>query len=206
MARPRDRAETRKKEILESFYAVLSEEGLEGASMAKIAARMGIHPSLIIHYFSTKEEMVVALVDFMLARYEETFMPRFREIDDPVERLHAVIDAIFGQDWARLVDAGVFYACYSLSMRNDRVRESFRKMYTRLHEVLQKEIADLMRMGMIVKADPAKLADLIISLLEGYDFYRRVMDDEERFDELGRFLKENALAILRVDRQGDGLP
>lgn len=204
MARPRDKAETRKKEILENFHAVLAEEGLEGASMAKIASRMGIHPSLIIHYFSNREEMVVELVDFMLAKYEEAFLPRFREIDDPMERLHAIIDAIFGQDWARLVDAGVFYACYSLSLRNDRVRDSFKEMYTKLHEVLQKEIGDLMRMGMIVKADPGKLADLIISLLEGYDFYRRVMDDDARFDELGRFLGENALAILRVDRQGSG--
>ena len=126
MARPSDKAEIRKKEILENFYAVLAEEGLEGASMAKIAARMGIHPSLIIHYFSNKEEMIVALVDHMLAMYEEAFLPKLREIDDPEIRLETTIDAIFGMDWARLVDGGVFYACYSLSYRNDRVRESFR--------------------------------------------------------------------------------
>jgi AcrR family transcriptional regulator len=200
MARPRDRAETRKREILENFYAVLAEEGLEGASMAKIAAHMGIHPSLIIHYFATKEEMIVELVDFMLDQYEETFLPRLREIDDPEEKLQATIEAIFGQEWVRLVDAGVFYACYSLSFRNDRVRERFQRMYARLREVLLDEIGDLMQRGVIVKADAGKLADLIISLLEGYDFYRGVMGDDERFDELGRFLTESALAILRVNR------
>lgn len=200
MARPKDKAQTRKKEILENFYAVLAAEGLEGASIAKIAARMGIHPSLVIHYFSTKEEMIVALVDYMLDMYEETFLPTLEGIEDAEKRLEATIDAIFGVDWARLVDSGVFYACYSLSFRNRRVKESFRKMYSRLGELLQGEIGDLMDKGIIVKADPGKLADLIISLLEGYDFYRGLMEEEERFDALSQFLKENALAILRSNR------
>ncbi|MBN2028395.1 MAG: TetR family transcriptional regulator [Actinobacteria bacterium] len=201
MARPRDKAEIRKKEILENFYAVLAEEGLEGASMAKIAARMGIHPSLIIHYFSNKEEMIVALVDHMLAMYEEAFLPRLQEIDDPGLRLEAAIDAIFGMDWARLVDGGVFYACYSLSYRNDRVRNSFQRMYSRLRGLLVEGLDGLMEEGIVVKADPEKLADLIISLLEGYDFYRGIMEDTIEFDELAQFLKENALAIVRANRQ-----
>ncbi|MDI6832060.1 MAG: TetR family transcriptional regulator C-terminal domain-containing protein [Actinomycetota bacterium] len=204
MARPRDKAETRKKEILESFYAVLAEEGLEGASMAKVASRMGIHPSLIVHYFSSKEEMVVALVDHMLAMYEKTFLPRLQEIEDPAKRLEATIDAIFGLDWARLVDAGVFYACYSLSFRNPRVKESFRRMYSRLRELLVEGVAELMEEGVLVRADPGKLADLIISLLEGYDFYRGIMEESIDFDELARFLKQSALAMVRAEGRGSG--
>jgi AcrR family transcriptional regulator len=199
MARPNDKAEVRKKEILVNFYAVLAEEGLEGASIAKIAARMGIHPSLIIHYFSNKEEMIVALVDHMLAMYEETFLPRLREIEDPERRLEATIDAIFGVDWARLLDPSVFYACFSLSFRNARVMESFKRMYSRLREVLVEELGMLMEEGIVVRADPGKLADLIISLLEGYDFYRGIMEDRIDFDELAQFLKENALAIVKAD-------
>ena len=48
------KAEIRKPEILENYYQVLIEEGFEGVSIAKIAKRMNIHPSLIIHYFKTK--------------------------------------------------------------------------------------------------------------------------------------------------------
>jgi len=132
MAKKSGKAELRRQEILENFYEVLKVEGLEGASIAKIAARMDIHPSLIIHYFSTKEEMIVALVDSILEKYEETFLPALQEIENPEERLEATIDAIFGLDWARLVDAGVFFACYSLSFRNKRVKDSFQRMYSRL--------------------------------------------------------------------------
>jgi AcrR family transcriptional regulator len=198
MARTSDKAELRRREILENFYEVLKEEGLEGASIAKIAARMDIHPSLIIHYFSTKEELIVALVDSILEKYEETFLPALQDIEDPEERLEATIDAIFGMDWARLVDAGVFYACYSLSFRNQRVKDSFQKMYSRLRELLIEGITVLIDRKIIIAADAGKLADLVITLLEGYDFYRGVMEDDERFDELSRFLKQNALAIMKT--------
>jgi len=198
MAKKSGKAELRRQEILENFYEVLKVEGLEGASIAKIAARMDIHPSLIIHYFSTKEEMIVALVDSILEKYEETFLPALQEIENPEERLEATIDAIFGLDWARLVDAGVFFACYSLSFRNKRVKDSFQRMYSRLRELLIEEITVLIDKKIIVAADAGKLADLVITLLEGYDFYRGVMEDEEQFDELSLFLKQNALAILKV--------
>ena len=198
MARPRDKAETRKKEILDSFYAVLAEEGLEGASMAKIASRMGIHPSLIVHYFSNKEEMVIELVDYMLAMYEETFLPQLQKIADPEERLLASIDALFGQEWAKLVDISVFYSCYSLCFRNARVRDSFKRMYSRLREVLVLEISELMDLGVVVRADPGRLADFLISLMEGYYFYSGLMGEDRSFGELRRFLGANALAVLKA--------
>ncbi|MDI6875110.1 TetR family transcriptional regulator [Candidatus Solincola sp.] len=181
---------------MENFYAVLKEEGLEGASIAKVASRMGIHPSLTIHYFSNKEEMVVELVDYILHLYEETFLPTLEEIEDPEERLERTLDIVFGEDWNRLVDTGVFYACYSLGFRNRRVREIFLKMYGRLREVLEGEIAVCMeKYG--IDGQPAVLADYLITLIQGYDFYRSLVDDDRRFDELSLYLKESALRLLR---------
>ncbi|GEM_PF-453591 len=190
------KGEARRKEILEVFHDVLSCEGLEGASMSKVASRMGVAPSLIMHYFPSKEEMVVALVDHILARYEETFLPRLRGIGDPEERLRAATDLLLGPEWPGLVDEAVFYACYSLGFRDRRVRESFRRMYARLREVLAEEIAALMDEGAVVRGDPWNAADLVITLLEGYDFYRGVMEGEKHFEDFGRFLRETVLTLL----------
>jgi len=199
MGRPKDKSETRKKEILDNFYTVLAEEGLEGASIAKVAGRMGINPSLVIHYFSTKEEMVVALVDRVLEMYEQTFIPQLSGIEDPQDRMEAAADTFFGSDWAQLVDHGVFYACYSLSFRNQRVRQSLQRMYSRLRELLMAEMGDLMEKGVIIKADPGLLADLVISLLEGYDFYRWIIEDKKQRQEFCGFLKESLLGMLRAN-------
>jgi len=47
--------ETRQQEIIKVFYKVAKKEGYENTSIAKIAKVMDINPSLIMHYFETKE-------------------------------------------------------------------------------------------------------------------------------------------------------
>ncbi len=198
MARPGGKAETRKKEILESFYGVIAEEGLEGASIAKVAGRAGINPSLVIHYFSSKEKMIDALVEYILVLYENTFLPRLREIDDPAEKMRAATDMLFGADWAKLVDNGVFYACYSLSFRNPGVRRSFRRLYEKLEEIVAGELEAMMEAGLIARGDPEMLSSLIIAFLEGYDFYRGLLDEGEKLEEFSRACKRNVLATLGI--------
>jgi len=198
----RSLSEVRRVQILEALYRCLADYGLEGATISRIAGEAEMTPSLVMHYFRNKDEMIVELVELILQRYEETFLPRLGEIDDPGERLRTIIDTIFGTEWDRLVDMGVFTACYSLSFRNQRVRESFRKMYLRLREVLIAELGGLMEDAVMVRADPGKLADLVISLLEGFDFYKYVMGDAIELEGLGAFFKENAWEILTAGGRG----
>jgi len=52
-----------KPKMVKHFYKTILAEGFEGASIAKVAKRMKIHPSLILHYFGNKENLTLALVD-----------------------------------------------------------------------------------------------------------------------------------------------
>ena len=196
MARTRDRAPLRKREILENFHQVLVEEGFEGASIGKIARRMGIHPSLIIHYFSTKEDMIVEFVDYILEKYENTFLKKIENIEDPRERLKAGLDTIFSVDWVSLVDTRAFYACYYLGLRNPKVKTKLQKMYQRFREYLVHVITLYRDEGVIPSADPGKDADLIIALAEGLSFYRNISGGKKKYRELGKYLKQRALSLL----------
>jgi AcrR family transcriptional regulator len=196
MARTKDKAPLRKKEILEHFQQVLVEEGFEGASIGKIARRMGINPSLIIHYFSTKEDMIVELVDFILEKYESTFLKRLEVIDDPEERLKAGLDTVFSVDWISLVDTRAFNACYYLSLRNPKVKVRLQKMYQHFRDYLVQEITLYMNRGIIPATDPSKDADLIIAIVEGLSFYRNISGGKKKYGELGTYLKQRILMIL----------
>lgn len=202
MARTKDKTETRKKEILESFQQVISEEGIEGASMGKIAANMGIHPSLIIHYFKNKEEMTVALAEFIFEKYETTFAKKLDEIRNPKQRLDALLNTIFSVDWISLVDTQAFYACYYLCFRNKKVKAEFEKMYQMFKTYLAEEIQLCMNEGVIRRTDPDMYADLIIALVEGLSFYRNISGGPSKYSELGKYLKARALEILTQDVPG----
>ena len=48
------------------FYKLAKKEGLENASMAKTAEIIDMNPSLIVHYFKTKEYLVYGLIEYIL--------------------------------------------------------------------------------------------------------------------------------------------
>lgn len=66
MTPPRaDDATSRREEILAAALELLAEEGYAGASLRKLAARLGIAQPSLYHYFRTKED----LVEQVLATY-----------------------------------------------------------------------------------------------------------------------------------------
>lgn len=201
MARKNDKAPMRKKEILGHFRHVLDEEGVEGASMAKIASRMGIHPSLLVHYFKTKDDMLVELVDFILGKYESLVKKRILAVSDPSKRLNAILDTIFDVDWIRIVSAREFNACYYLSLRNARVKERFRRMYNFFREYLTQEFSSYMKSGIIPKGDPEKHAEILILLVEGLSYYRNVSGGEKKYHELGTHLKGLVMDMLQQGKK-----
>ena len=82
-----ERALLRRREMLAAYYEVLQDEGLPGASIAKIATRIDAPPSLLIHYFGTKEQMTIELVDHLLEEYRHGYGDRLASHRDPLARL-----------------------------------------------------------------------------------------------------------------------
>ena len=172
------------------------QEGFEGASIGKIAKRMDIHPSLIIHYFQTKENMTIELVKMLIDRYEAPEYLEFDHIADPHKRFQAFIDTLFSFEWSRTVDPGVHFGFYYLSFRNPAVRNRFEEMLKRFREKLIKELEQFRELG-IVKANELKTAaDVVITLIEGLEFHAHFLSDGQPFKEFGTVAKKMAIGIL----------
>ena len=188
-------ADIRRREILESYYQVISRKGIEGASIAKIAKLMGVQPSLITHYFNTKEEMTAGLVDFLLEKYEEPYFYGIDEAADYEKRFHTLLDGIFGLDRIRFVDDGAFYSCFCLAFRNPKIRKQFEKMYDRFRTQLIRELTLYMNEGVIGKVDVSNAANVIMGLMEGLGYFEQMLGSRE-YRNLCRSMKEIALRFL----------
>ena len=195
--RKNQKAEIRKPEILENYYQVLIEEGFEGASIGKIAKRMKIHPSLIIHYFKTKENMAVELVDLLIEKYEAPEFLQFDPMADMEEQLHALIDTIFSFEWSRTVDPGVHFGFYYLSFRNRKIRERFKAMFMRFRDYLACELEKFKQKGVIKVNDPKRAADIIVTLMEGLEFHAHFLSEGQPFEEFADYAKTYILAMLK---------
>jgi AcrR family transcriptional regulator len=60
------RQEARRREVMEAAVAVFSERGYRAASMADIAARLGMGKASLYHYVSSKEEVLIELYEDVL--------------------------------------------------------------------------------------------------------------------------------------------
>jgi len=195
----KSRADTRKPEIVEHLYRVMTTEGLQGTTLSKVAKSMGVNSSLLIHYFKSKDDMLVALVDFLGEEYTRYFAedrPRLEKMEDGQERIEAFVDAIFDPEWDDVVDKSVFWACFYLGFRYKRVRARLRQMFLQYTENVVREIRGLLGEEDSSSENVERIAVAIISLLEGYVYYRTAVGDESPDAEHLAYLKGVAKNLL----------
>ena len=194
--RKNQKAEIRKPEILENYYQVIIKEGLEGASIGKIAKRMNIHPSLIIHYFKTKEKMTEELVNLLIEKYEAPEFLDFGHISDLKQRFQALMDTLFSFEWSRTVDPGVHFGFYYLSFRKPAIRKRFRKMFQRFRDYLVSELQIYREEGIIKVKNLKIAADLIMTLMEGLEYHAHFLSENQSYEEFAETSKQIVINSL----------
>lgn len=195
--RKNQNAELRKPEILEGYYRVLIEEGLEGTSISKIAKHLGIHPSLILHYFKNKENLRLALIELMIAKFKSQHLLQFDHIEDDAQRFTAIIDMIFSYEWSRTVDPGVHFGFYYQSYRDANVANLFREMFQWLRNYLYREFIIFNTKGIIQVDDEQKAADFVVTLMEGLEFHAQFLGHDAPFQAFAETAKQSTLAMLK---------
>ena len=191
--------EVRQSEIINAFYEVAKETGLENASIAKVARHLDINPSLIIHYFKTREELLLALINFTLERYKAMF--QFDAQHPTAENLKELIHNLFSKKWNELFDDGVFYSCYALSYRDERIRNSFRLLHESLRQMLASVFEHYQKHNIINVEDVSELAEQVFVLIEGAYYYlgmREGTDDYTAKIETYRALALNLISVTLV--------
>lgn len=191
--------ELRRREMLAAYYQVLMEEGLQGASIAKIARRIDAPPSLLIHYFGTKEQMTIELVDYLLEEYRHGYGDRLAAITDPLERLRAILDTFFDPEYHQLLDDSVFYACFYISLRHPEVRRRYAALYETSLDLVETTVRECMDAGHLRRDDPHELAVTVKALEEGYAFLIGGGADEAAKADVGHVVKTRALRLLGLE-------
>jgi AcrR family transcriptional regulator len=186
---------------MESCYQVIARKGLEGATLKQIGKEMGVSPSLLMHYFTSKEEMILALVDYMVERMDRTYHRAIKQTDSATERLTLYIDKNFNFEIPQSVEDKVFYGSVYMALSDERVRARFRRMYEHDHEMIVGLIKDYMEEAGIVDLDPDLLAIQLISTIEGFYLYRVVHGDSPELNQAAAGYKESLWHLLRGDHE-----
>ncbi|MDB5155595.1 MAG: Transcriptional regulator, TetR family [Mucilaginibacter sp.] len=190
--------ETRQLEIINTFYKVAKKEGYEHTSIAKIAKVMDINPSLVSHYFETKEDLTYALIDYILERYLLIFTIK-NNGEVTLADLQKTIEMLFSKKWNLLFDDGLFYAFYALTFREKKIQAKYKTILDSLRVALAEIIEQCNKKQLLNVADPKTAADLIFVLVDGAYFYLSLENDKKAYGERLEFYKNMAYQVLEMD-------
>ncbi|PWJ57667.1 AcrR family transcriptional regulator [Dyadobacter jejuensis] len=189
--------EDRQREIIKVYYKLAKKEGIDNTSIAKIAKAMDINPSLIIHYFRTREDLTYGLIDYILDKYLLIYKVSPSRSQSSSEVLLKMIDNLFSKKWNTLIDDGLFYSCYSLTFRNKRIRGLYKDMLDRLRAELSQQISLCKEDGVLDVEEPEEVADAIFVLVDGAYYYLSLVDNKEEYEWKAARYKSQALSKLR---------
>lgn len=189
--------ETRRLEIIKVFYQVAKKEGYENTSIAKIAKVMDINPSLIIHYFETKEGLTYELIDHILDRYLLIYTIKNKgkaKLDD----LQGTIEMLFSKKWNLLFDDGLFYTFYALAFREKKIKLKYKVILDALRNGLALMIEQCNEQQITNVENPQVTADFIFVLVDGAYFYLSMESDRKAYLDRLAYYKQKAYDALSI--------
>ena len=175
-------AEIQKPKIVKQFYKTILAEGFEGASIAKVAKRMKIHPSLILHYFGSKENLTLALVDYVIEAYGQLLIKYRSEDIAPEDRLTGLLEVIWSREYYEKISVAGSFAVLSVSFRHRKIHDKIRQMYRVFKRFLVHELNRLTDSGVAQIPNPEQAAEMMMTLIEGSRHFRAFIigDDDAR--------------------------
>jgi TetR/AcrR family transcriptional regulator, repressor for uid operon len=155
--------EQKRGEILEAAIRCFIRDGFRGASTTDICVDAGISPGHLYYYFSSKDAIIEAMIEFGLKRSAERFKA-ILSATDVLEELLADIG-----DGLRFEPSQVL----SLDSLAEAVRNpEFAKLYARHNATFRSLWADILRRGQDQgSVDPGldvdATADILIAMIDG---------------------------------------
>jgi AcrR family transcriptional regulator len=86
----------RRRSLLEAAIAVLSEVGTDRLTMEAVAERADTATRTVYNHFSSREELIAAALDLLLAEARDSLSPSPPAEGDPAERLRLFARVVYG--------------------------------------------------------------------------------------------------------------
>lgn len=186
----------RRREILEASYKQILENGIEGLTFKNIGKRMDVAPSLISHYFASKDELMVSVVEYMLETMDTVYLEGLEKLETAEERLRFYLEETINLYVAQSVADPVWYACFGLSMHHKRIMEGFEKVYDRDLETSARLVKEYCEEKGLECEHPYTEAVKLISFVEGLNLLHAVYGDQKAFTQAINEYKHDFMAHL----------
>lgn len=154
--------EMRRRELVEVTIDSLAEVGFVGTTLAQIAARAGVSPGLVAHYFDDKDGLLDAAFRSLARRVGTQVRARLRLVATPRGRIQAVIDANLAPEEFDQRTGSAWLAFWGQVLHVERLK--------RIQSVYQRRTLSTLRnclLKLVAPDEAHSLAAMIAAMIDG---------------------------------------
>ena len=160
----------RREQIVTAAYGLATRGGLRAVTIRDVARRGEMSTGLVLFHFRNKERLVLALLDFVMAKTTTLEVSAEVEaIDDPFDRLVALLRQEMGRFSSDPIHNRLFFEFWSEGMWNRAVRVRMQRELDRYREAFR-PLAQAVIAAEPVRfagVTPARLAAVSVSIIKG---------------------------------------
>jgi len=158
----------RREALIKAGYAEILEKGLQGITLDSVVGRAGSSKGGALYYFRTKEDLLYAILHWLLTQVDRTLEEVARSEEPPRGRLAAELEVLFHSADVNRKLYLVLFDYVALGARAER----FRKLFTDFFERCRKRDMDIVEEGIrqhqFRRVNPVDAAATLRGLVDGF--------------------------------------
>jgi AcrR family transcriptional regulator len=171
----------RREQIVDAAVVRFAENGFQATGMAEVIAESGLSAGAVYRYFASKDELIRAIVDRVMAEAAGRFDQWLAASDDtdPAEAVAAAVDLVTTVATRGPVDmTRVAVQAWAEALRNPTIHDVARDAYTSIRGRLQELAVRARQAGRLpADADPQQVGAAMFSLVVGFLLQRLLLGD-----------------------------
>ncbi|MGH3321308.1 MAG: TetR/AcrR family transcriptional regulator [Streptosporangiaceae bacterium] len=157
----------RRRELMDAAAAVIAAEGIDAATVRRIAAASGCTTGMVTHYFTSKHELIIGAIRQVHRRAGDRMIAR-RRCMSGVDALRAVLLEALPLDAAREAEWRVWLAFWGVAWTSQLLIEEHNARYALWRRFIRELLAEAARHGHIKRGlDLDAAAAHLIALADG---------------------------------------
>src|SRR5205823_4320264 len=125
----------RRAQIIAAAYQAAAVHGLEGLTVRRVAARARVSTGLVLFHFTTKEQLINALLDWLLETTTVLHVtPEIAALPSPLDRLLALLEQEMDRLSSEPRRIRLFFDFWARGIRHAGVRSKMRRELARYRD------------------------------------------------------------------------
>jgi TetR/AcrR family transcriptional repressor of nem operon len=193
-----------KQRLLDTAQKLFYARSYEDVGVQEICREAGVKKGSFYHFFPSKRDLTLAILDESWKRYRETMLAQvFARDIPPLKRIERLLDRQYRHHKAVKDETGQVLGCPygnlagEMSTQDEVIRERLKRIFRDLEAPIEQVLQEAMAAGDLAELDSRATAGAMVAYLEGLTLMAKTWNDPEIVRTLGPAMLQLAVPVTR---------